>query len=97
VSITDREFDLLVGKFGFETRQGDHLFAWLIHNGKLVLRTRRSNKKGSLPMEHAIRQQMKLSADELRDAIACTLDRASYIALLVKKGVIEQGGAEPEP
>jgi hypothetical protein len=89
VTITDRDFDLIIDKFGYETRQGDHLFAWLVYDGQIVLRTRRSNKKGVLPMEHAIRQQMKLSQVELREAIACSLTRDAYIALLVEKGVIQ--------
>jgi hypothetical protein len=87
VSITDREFDLVVSKFGFETREGDHLFAWLVHDGKVIVRTRRSHKRGDLPMQHAIRSQMKLSEDELREAIACTLGRDQYITLLQTKGV----------
>jgi hypothetical protein len=88
VSITDREFDSLTLKLGYQTKQSDHLHAWFEYEGKIVTRTRRSHKKGALPMEHAIRQQMKLSQDQLRSAIRCTLDRNDYVALLRAKGVI---------
>ncbi len=87
--LSAREFDLLVNKFGYQTRAGDHRFAWLEVDGKVVARTRRSWKSsGDLPMQHSIRQQMKLSDDQLRDAIACTLGREGYLTLLREKGVI---------
>ena len=83
-----REFDLIVRKFGFETRTGSHLFAWLTLDDKVVVRTRRSWKEsGDLPMEHSIRQQLKLSAPQLRDAIRCTMSREDYIQVLREKGI----------
>jgi hypothetical protein len=83
------EFDLLVTKFGLVTKSGDHLFAWLEHDGKVIVRTRRSHQKGGdLPMQHSIRQQLKLSEDQLRDAIQCSLDRDGYIAILRSKGLL---------
>jgi hypothetical protein len=88
VTIKDREFDLLIQKFGFETRQGDHFFAWFEYKGKVILRTKRSHKRGDLPMQDAIRQQMKLNVGELREAIACTLGLPEYIELLRSKGLI---------
>lgn len=87
--LTAREFDLIVRKFGFETRDSRDLLAWLEVDGKRVVRTRRSKKSsGDLPMHHSIRQQLRLSEDELREAIACTLGREGYVALLRAKGVI---------
>ena len=78
--LTAREFDRLVTKFGLETRQGRDLHAWLTVDNMIVVRTRRSKKSsGDLPMFHSIRQQLKLTDTQLRDAIRCTLDRASYI------------------
>lgn len=38
-------------------------------------------------MQHAIRQQLRLSEDELREAVACTVDAAGYVALLRAKGI----------
>ena len=39
-------------------------------------------------MYHSIRQQLRLSEEELRKTIACTLGREDYIALLRDKGVV---------
>ena len=82
------EFDSLIRKFGFQTRSSRDLLAWLEIEGKIVVRTRRSNKSGDLPMHHSIRQQMRLSDDQLREAIKCTLGRDSYIAILREKGLL---------
>ena len=38
-------------------------------------------------MEHSIRQQLKLSATQLRDAIRCTMSREDYIQVLREKGI----------
>lgn len=87
--ISAHEFDGLIRKFDFQTRDSGDVLAWLEVDGKVVVRTRRSRKaSGDLPMQHSIRQQMKLSADELRRAIRCTLGRDAYLAILREKGVL---------
>ena len=87
--LTAHEFDRLVRKFGFETRNSKDLLAWLEVDGKVVARTRRSNKSSSdLPRHHSIRQQMRLNDDQLREAVKCTLGRDSYVAILREKGVL---------
>ena len=86
--LTANEFDRLIRKFGFETRNGRDLLAWLEIGGRIVVRTRRSKSTGDLPMFHSIRQQMRLSDDQLREAIKCTLDRDTYIDLLREKGLV---------
>ena len=83
------DFDRVVRKFGFRTRDSRDLLAWLEIDGKIVVRTRRSKKSsGDLPMHHSIRQQMRLNEEQLRQAIKCTLDRDAYIALLRAKGIL---------
>lgn len=87
--LSAREFDRLIDKYGFETRQGRDLHAWLVVVGRVVVRTRRSKKgSGDLPIFHSIRQQLKLNASQIREAIRCTLDRASYIEILQGKGIL---------
>ena len=89
MSLTAREFDGLIRKFGFETRSGRDLLAWLTIDGKVIVRTRRSKKSsGDLPMFHSIRQQLRLNDSELRKAIRCTLSRDSYLEILWSKGLL---------
>lgn len=49
------------------------------------------------PMQHSIRQQLKLNDDEFRKAIDGTLSREDYIAILKRKGIIEDIGSQPCP
>ena len=88
MSLSARDFDRLVDKLGYETRNSDHLLAWLEVDGKIVARTRRSRKAGDLPMSHSIRQQMKMSETQMRDAVACTLGRDDYLDILREKGIL---------
>ena len=88
MTIKAKDFDTLVHKFGFQIRKGRDLLAWLEHEGKILVRTKRSHTKGrDLPFQHAIRQQLKLNEDELEKSISCELSRDDYIALLKRKGI----------
>ena len=90
MSIRARDFDLLISKFGFQTRDSGDLLAWFEHDGRVVVRTKRSHTPRSrdLPFQHSIRQQMKLNQEELRQALRCDIDRDGYVKLLRRKGVI---------
>lgn len=89
MSIRSRDFDLLIRKFEFQTRDSGDLLAWFEYEGKRVVKTKRSHTRGrDLPFQHAIRQQMKLNEDELAQALRCTLDREAYVELLKRKGII---------
>jgi len=80
--IRRRDFDTIVQKLGLVTRQGDHLFAWFEHEGRVITRTRRSEQRGDLPMQHSIRQQLKLTEDQVRGIIGCSLGRSDYVEIL---------------
>ena len=88
MTIKVREFDRLIDKFKFVTRSGDHLLAWLEVDGKKVVRTRRSHKRGDLPMQDSIRRQLYLNDQQLRQAIDCTLTREDYIDILRNKNIL---------
>ena len=58
MSIRSRDFDLLIRKFEFRTRNSGDLLAWLEYEGKKVVHTKRSHTRGrDLPFQHAIRQE----------------------------------------
>jgi hypothetical protein len=88
MTIKDREFDLLINKFEFKVRNSDDLLAWFEVDGKIVTRTRRSHKRGDLPMQHSIRQQLKLNEEQLRQAFRCSLSRDDYINILRDKKLL---------
>jgi hypothetical protein len=88
VTIKAQEFDRLVNKLGFQTRSSGDLLAWFEFEGKIIARTRRSKGSGDLPMQHSIRQQMRLNERELREAIGCVITRDKYIEILRSKGLL---------
>jgi hypothetical protein len=88
MTIKAREFDSVISKFKFKTRDSKDLLAWFEYKGKIITRTRRSKGSGELPMQHSIRQQMKLNEEQLREAIKCTITRRDYIEILKDKGLI---------
>ena len=67
-----------------------HRRAKFYYKGKLILTTKRSRGRGAIdgPVQHLIRQQMKLTQLEFRNLIACPLDLRGYIDILKMKGLI---------
>jgi hypothetical protein len=88
MTIKAHEFDRIVSKFKFKTRDSGDLLAWFEYKGKIIARTRRSKGSGDLPMQHSIRQQMKLNEIQLKKAISCVLTRQGYINILKNKGLL---------
>jgi hypothetical protein len=106
LTIKAQEFDRLVQKWGLQTKKSGDLHAWFEYDGKVITRTRRSMGSGDLPMQHSIRQQLKLNEEQFRDAIGCKLDRKGYVEILKKRGLIvpappstqsQPGGAAANP
>lgn len=88
MTIKAHEFDHLVAKLGLKTRESRDLLAWFEYEGKIITRTRRSKGSGDLPMQHSIRQQLRLNKQQLREALSCTLSREGYIDILQSKGLL---------
>jgi hypothetical protein len=88
MTIKAHDFDRLISKFKFKTRDSRDLLAWFEHEGKIIARTKRSKGSGDLPMQHSIRQQLWLNEDQFRKAIKCTLTRQDYINILRAKGLL---------
>jgi hypothetical protein len=88
VILKAREFERIVSKLQLQTRNTGDRHAWFEYEGKAILWTKRSNKRGDLPFAHAIRQQLKLNEAELKKLVGCTLDRDGYIKILRKRGLI---------
>ena len=88
MTINARDFERIVEKFGLRTRNSGDRLAWFEYGGKIITRTRRSYKKGDLPFQHSIRQQLKLNEEQLRQTITCTLNRDQYVEILREKGLL---------
>lgn len=89
MTITASDFDYLMSKLGFQTRDSGDMLAWFEYEGRVVLKTKRSKLRGNdLPFQHQIRQQMKLNEEQLRLALRCRFGRGEYVALLSEKGIL---------
>ena len=88
MTIKVHEFDHLVAKLDLKTRDSRDLLAWFEYKGKKITRTRRSKGSGDLPMQHSIRQQLKLNEEQFKAATGCTLTRQGYIGILRAKGLL---------
>ncbi len=87
-----REFERIVSKLELQTRNTGDRHAWFEYEGRPILWTKRSNKKGDLPFAHLIRQQLKLNETELKNLVGCSLDRDGYVRILRKQGLIPDSG-----
>ena len=90
MTIKAREFDALVRKLQMQTRDGRDLHAWFEFEGKVITRTRRSKRSGDLPMQHSIRQQLKVNEMQMRELIRCTLGRDDYLEILRNRGLLPE-------
>lgn len=88
MTIKRHQFDHLVAKLELKTRNSGDLLAWFEVDGKKITRTRRSRGSGDLPMQHSIRQQLKLNELQFKQAINCSLSRQAYIDILRAKGLV---------
>ena len=85
-----REFDIVVNKLGMETRNSYDRLAWLVYNGTVVVRTRRSFGNSKFVPADKIRQQLKLNEVQLSGLISCSVTKEDYIGILTEKGIIHQ-------
>ena len=88
MTIKAYEFDHMVAKLGLKVRDSGDLLAWFEFEGKIITRTRRSKGSGDLPMQHSIRQQLKLNEQQFREAVGCKLTREAYIEILRAKRLL---------
>lgn len=90
-SISAKRLRSLLLKLGFtEDRGRHHIFFYLRHQGRIVVRTKISHgmKEISHPLLGLIGKQLKLSPKEFQRLLRGELSRQSYLELLRKRGVI---------
>jgi hypothetical protein len=84
------ELTRIFNKLDLEVRSTTHHYGWFTYQGKKILRVHYSHGKGDIPgkVSDKIRNQLKLSQDDLRELINCPLSVADYIEILKRKGLI---------
>jgi hypothetical protein len=84
------DFEKIVNKRGLETRNSYDRLAWLVHNGKTVVRTRRSFGNGKYLPADKIRQQLKVNETQFAGLISCHVSKEEYLQILSAKGIISE-------
>jgi hypothetical protein len=82
------EFEKIVNKLGMETRNSYDRLAWLVHEGRTIIRTRRSHGKGKYVPQDKIRQQLKVNESQFSGLISCSVSKEDYLRILNEKGII---------
>jgi hypothetical protein len=82
------EFEKIVNKLGMHTRDSYDRLAWLVHEGKTVVRTRRSHGKGKYLPQDKIRQQLKVNETQFSGLISCAVSKEEYLQILSTKGIL---------
>jgi hypothetical protein len=91
MSYHTKDIDKAWSKLGMIIRDGKDKHALFYHNGKIILKTKRSFGRGKLDgnIPYLIRQQMKLSESEFEELVDCPLTLQEYVDILKKKGYID--------
>ncbi len=71
-------------------RDGKDRLAYFYYNGKMILYTLRSHGRGDLGrIEHAIRHQLRVDANQLTNLKNCPMSYDDYVAHLKKLRLID--------
>jgi len=89
MTIKAHQFEHIVNKFQMKSRNAGDRLVWFEYEGKIVTRSRRSNKAGDLPYQKSMPKQLGLTPDEFRQAAACKLSLDEYIGILKRKGYLK--------
>ena len=77
-------------KLEMQMTEGRDTNARFIHEGKVIVYSRVSHGRGDIGgnIPHFIRQQLKVSEDQFRGLLECTIWRKEYEEILRSKGLI---------
>ena len=90
MQLKKRDIQNIFRKLDLETRSTNHIYGWLVVNGKKILRVHYSFGKGNIPakVSEKIRGQLKLDRSNLKDLIECPLSKEDYLVILKDKGIL---------
>jgi hypothetical protein len=92
-----REIDKIINKLGMETRNSGDLHAWLVHEGVVVVRTRRSHGNNKFVPTDKIRCQLKVNESQFSGLISCHVSKEDYLRILTEKGIISKPREDAHP
>jgi hypothetical protein len=90
MQLKKREAEALFAKLRLDVQTSHHKTATLYYAGRAILRTRISHGQGDIPpiIVAKLRNQLKVTEQQLRSLVDCGLSYEEYIELLKAKGII---------
>jgi hypothetical protein len=90
MQLKKREAEALFTKLRLDVQTSHHKTATLYYAGRAILRTRISHGQGDIPpiIVAKLRNQLKVTEQQLRSLVDCGLSYEEYIELLKAKGII---------
>lgn len=88
MQLKKRDVQRIFKKLDLEVRSTDHIYGWLVVEGKKVLRVHYSFGKGNIPakVSDKIRGQLKLDQRNLKNRVDCPLSKEGYLDIIKEKG-----------
>ncbi len=91
MQLKKKDIQRVFNKLELEVRSTNHIYGWLVVDGKKILRVHYSFGKGNIPSKvtDKIRSQLKLDQPGFKNLIACPLSKTDYLEIIKEKGYIE--------
>ncbi|MCU0287184.1 MAG: hypothetical protein MUF15_12420 [Acidobacteria bacterium] len=88
MQLKKQDIQAIFQKLKLEVRTTDHIYGWLVVDGKKILRVHYSFGKGNIPAKvtDKIRGQLKLDRENFINLVKCPLSRDGYIEIIKEKG-----------
>lgn len=88
MQLKKREINKIFQKLDLEVRATNHIYGWLVVDGKKILRVHYSFGKGNIParVSEKIRGQLKLDQHNFKELIKCPLAKEDYLKIIKEKG-----------
>jgi len=90
MQLKKQEVQKIFKKLNLEVRSTNHIYGWLVVDGKRILRVHYSFGRGNIPakISEKIRGQLKLDQRNLKDLIECPLSKEDYLEIIREKGYL---------
>ena len=91
MQLKKRQAEVVFTKLRLQVQDTHHKMATLYYEGRAILRTRISHGRGDIPsmIVAKLRGQLRVTEEQLRNLVDCTMTYENYIELLRDKGLLD--------
>ena len=91
MQLKKRQAEVVFTKLRLQVQDTHHKMGTLYYEGRAILRTRISHGRGDIPsiIVAKLRGQLRVTEEQLRNLVDCTMTYENYIELLRDKGLLD--------